>query len=95
VALGDTRVVVRATADQPGLLVLADAFHPGWRAIVDGRPEPVLRVNHVLRGVALAPGAHDVEFEFAPSTLHTGVQLSVAGLALLALAFAFGRPGRG
>jgi hypothetical protein len=55
----------------------------------------VLRVNHVLRGVALPPGTHDVVFEFAPPTLRTGAQLSVAGLALLALAFAFGGPRRG
>jgi len=40
-------------------------------------------VNHALRGVALEPGEHSVEWRYEPRSLRLG--LSLAGLALLAL----------
>jgi uncharacterized membrane protein YfhO len=79
----DTEVIVEASADQPGLLVLGDQYHPGWRAYLDGQPVAVLRVNHVLRGVLLPSGDHQVTFRFAPASLRTGIWLSLAGVLLL------------
>lgn len=81
-----TKVVVDATAAQPGLLILGDLWHPGWRVTVDGQPAELLRANHVLRGVLLPAGQHRVEFRFQPSSLRNGGLLSLAALlALLAL----------
>jgi hypothetical protein len=77
------RVVVKAAAVERGILVLNDQFHPGWRAYVDGRPAPVLRVNQIMRGVVLPPGEHEVKFEFAPRSLAIGGGLAAAGLLLL------------
>jgi hypothetical protein len=87
---GATRVAIRATARQPGLLVLGDLFAPGWKATVDGRPAPVLRVNHVMRGVFLAPGEHDVRFTYAPDSLKWGALTSLAGLGIAAVLLARG-----
>ena len=81
----DTKVVVAASTNQQGLLILGDQYYPGWRAYVDGHLVPIIRVNHVLRGVALPPGQHEVLFQFAPRSLRTGIWLSVIGLALLAV----------
>ncbi len=71
-------MVVEAHPGQPALLVLTDAWHPGWRATVDGQPVDVLRVNLGLRGVALPPGPHQVAFEFIPPGLVTGSLASLA-----------------
>ena len=60
----DERVVVRAAAKRPSLLVLTDSYDPGWSARVDGRPAEVHRVNYLVRGVLVPPGSHDVEFRY-------------------------------
>ncbi len=79
----ETQVVVKASAVKQGLLILGDQFHPGWQAYLDGQPTTVIRVNHVLRGVVLPPGEHQVVFQFAPASLRTGIYLSLAGIVVL------------
>lgn len=81
VEYGQTRVVVDATARQPGLLILGDLYHPGWKAFVDGQPAELLRANHVMRGVLLTAGHHRVEFRFQPDSLRRGALISLAALA--------------
>jgi hypothetical protein len=79
----DTRVDIRASASQPGLLIHADQYHPGWRAHLDGQPVPIVRVNQILRGVILPPGEHEIVFSFAPATLKIGMAISLVGLIIL------------
>ena len=87
------RVVLRATARRPGVLVLNDAFFPGWSATVDGRPVPIVRTNYLVRGVLLSAGTHRVVFSYpVPVSLVAGAAISVLGLALaLGLAIGFRR----
>ena len=78
------RVEVEVDCVEPGILVLSDAFYPGWRVRVDGAPQTILRANYLFRGVALEPGRHRVEFYFAPASVRAGAALS--GAAALAIA---------
>jgi len=87
----DTRVVVKASAVQRGLLILGDQFHPGWRAYLDGQPTTIIRVNYLLRGVVLPPGEHQVVFQFAPRSLRTGSWLTLGGMVVLIILVAFER----
>lgn len=82
----DPERVVMATpgAASGGVLVLSDAWFPGWQARVDGRGVPVLRVDHALRGVALPPGAHTVELSYRPRPLVVGGAVSAATLVGIA-----------
>jgi hypothetical protein len=80
VSYGLHRVEVRTNATRPGLLVLSDAYYPGWKATVDGVPAPVLRVDYALRGVYLPVGARTVEFRFVPVVLAWGAALTAASL---------------
>ncbi|HMB68091.1 MAG TPA: YfhO family protein, partial [bacterium] len=79
------RVEVEVEPARPALLVLADSWYPGWKASVDGRSEPIHRVDHALRGVVVRPGDHRVTFEYRPASFRTGSTLSLAGLGLLGL----------
>ena len=83
VAYEAERIVLRAEVAAPALLVLADAFYPGWQAVVDGSPAPILRTNLMFRGVTLEPGVHEVVFTYAPVRWRQGVTISLVALALL------------
>jgi hypothetical protein len=82
------RVVVRADADAPALLVLNDGFSPGWTARVDGAPAPILAANYLARGVWIPPGGHVVEFRYRTPLLREG--WLCAGALALALALSAG-----
>ena len=77
------RVVVQTRADRDALLVLADNFYAGWTAEVDGRPAPILRTNHTMRGVVVPAGSHRVTFTFDSADLRTGFYVYLACLAML------------
>jgi hypothetical protein len=78
-------VTIEARSVGPGVLVLGDAFDPDWKAEVDGTAAPVLRVDAVLRGVALQGGRHDVRFRYAPAVVGRGSLVSLVSAVLLAL----------
>jgi len=80
----DTDVVAVAVAtDQPGYLVLSDAYYPGWRARVDDQPATIRRANYAFRAVYVPAGQHTVRFIFDP--LIWKVSLGISGLTLLGL----------
>jgi hypothetical protein len=79
-------VVIIADPSAPGLLVLSDSFYPGWKAFVDGKETAIHRVNHVMRGVLLSPGNHEVRFRYDPLTFKVGALISL-GTVLLLTAF--------
>jgi len=76
------RVVVRVCNDQPGELVLADTFYPGWEATVNGTPQPIRRFEQSQRAVALPAGDNEVVFHYRPASVRLGALVS--GLGLLA-----------
>jgi uncharacterized membrane protein YfhO len=74
------RVTLQAKADRPAVLLLNDKYDPSWKVVVDGKPEPLLRCNYIMRGVYLQPGSHVVEFQYAPP--HWTLYVSLTGIAL-------------
>jgi Bacterial membrane protein YfhO len=80
-----SRMIISADITRPSLLVMSEPVFPGWHARVDGREVELLRVNYLLRGIELAPGRHNVEIFYWPSSLTLGGIIS--GLTAL-LSFA-------
>jgi hypothetical protein len=62
----NTEVDIEVEAPNGGFLVLNDAWHPWWRAEVDGRPADILKANVLFRAVPIGQGAHRVHFAFEP-----------------------------
>src|SRR5262249_42718416 len=85
---GPQRVELVAELKRPGLVVLADAFDPGWSLTIDGAPAPILRTNRLMRGAAGRAGKHTLGYTYSPTSFWIGAAISIAALlALLALAF--------
>jgi len=78
----DLELQVHALA--PGVLVISEAWHPGWGALLDGLPVELLRVDYALRGVVLPPGEHLLQLKFVDRPLAWGGLCSLSALALLA-----------
>ncbi len=78
------QVVVQTRSAQPQLLLLSDAYYPGWRVMVDDSPAELLQVDGLFRAVLLPAGEHDVVFTFAPRSFQLGMWITAAGLILLA-----------
>jgi len=80
--------VVEVERAAPGVLVVADAFAPGWTATVDGAPRPLRQANYIVRGIVLRPGDRRVELRYHAPGFGPGLALAAGawGAVLLALA---------
>lgn len=80
------QVEIDVTLDEPGYLVLTDAWYPQWEATVDGNPTPIRRANVLFRAVALDAGSHRVVFTYRARNVLLGTLVSFAGLIMLGVA---------
>jgi hypothetical protein len=88
-------VDVKLAGEGVGMLIYADAYDPGWTALVDGRTVPVLRADGGLKAVVIPGEAKRVELRYAaPLGVFFAIALGVLGLGLsgLMLALLLGTP---
>ena len=50
--------------DTHRLLFFSEIYYPEWKAEIDGKPIPVLRCNHLFRGIIVPPGEHIITMWF-------------------------------
>jgi hypothetical protein len=74
-------VDLNATLARDGVLVVSQAFFPGWTATVDGRSAPVLRVDGLVQGVPVGPGRHHITLRYRAPGLVLGAAVSAVTLA--------------
>ena len=77
-------VRIEAVTRCRAMLVLTDAWYPGWRAAVDGRPAVIHEAYAAVRGVVIEAGRHTVEFRYRPASVLWGAALSGAAFGLAA-----------
>lgn len=70
---------------QPGYMVLARTYYPGWKAKVNGSPQPVYRANYAFSAIALQQGDNLIEFYYDPDSFKVGVVISLASLSALVI----------
>jgi hypothetical protein len=86
IVVDDERTVqIEASLSRPGLVVLADAYYPGWRVTVDGVRATIFPTNHLFRGVPVSAGPHRVRFEYRPTSVGAGAIASALGWLGIAL----------
>ncbi|MDZ4859861.1 MAG: YfhO family protein [Candidatus Hydrogenedentes bacterium] len=84
-----TFVQVTYETREDAVLVLADAYYPGWNAYLDESPIEMFPVYYMFRGIIVPPGRHVVEYRYEPAPLEIGLIVSSATLLASALASAF------
>jgi len=65
-------------------------YKSGWKAYIDGKEAPIVKVNYVLRGLAVPAGKHDIKFEFKPEGYYKGKTLTTIFSIVLLLILAVG-----
>jgi Bacterial membrane protein YfhO len=80
-----SRRTVDVRADRAAMVVVSEAWFPGWHATVDGRAAPVVRIDGIVQGVPVTAGHHTVELRYLPPGLHAGALVSALTLAALAI----------
>jgi hypothetical protein len=80
---GTQSVHVEAESEGPSLLVVQDAYWPGWRASIDGQPAEILSADFLVRAVRWPAGRHQLEMTYDPPALRFGLALSALGAALV------------
>jgi hypothetical protein len=64
VSFGSTSLTVIATLSTQGLLVVQQQALPGWKALLNKTPVPIIRVNGCAIGIVLPPGDHQLELTY-------------------------------
>jgi len=86
----DSTATIKATVYKPnhieytsnnandGFAVFSETYYKeGWKATVDGKEMPIVRVDYVLRGLAIPKGKHTIEFNFEPQVVKTGGNIAL------------------
>jgi uncharacterized membrane protein YfhO len=61
---GLQQVRLSVESERPAYLVTSETHYPGWRAYVDGRPQPIYYTNVAFRGFPVPAGKHQVVMRF-------------------------------
>ncbi len=84
-------ILIDVDASSAGLLVLSDAYYPGWVAEIDGSPTPTYRANVHFRAIEVPSGRHAVRFVYDPATLRMGGIVSAVTLGVVLVLAIIGR----
>jgi uncharacterized membrane protein YfhO len=67
-------------------VVVAEMWHPGWRAVVDDQAVRPYPTNLSLTGAWLPAGQHRLSLTFRPLHFHPRLAISLIALAVFAAA---------
>ena len=65
------------------MLVISDAWHPFWKAEMNGNAIPVIKVNEIFKGIILPSGKGEVKVYFDTSKYFFGVYISIISWIIL------------
>ena len=70
------KINYKAISSVSQFIVFSEMYYPeGWTAKVNGKETPIYNLNYVLRGISVAPGVSEIEFEFTPVIIAKGTTI--------------------
>ena len=80
---GTESIRISVETAQPAVLVLVDAFEPGWQAEIEGGVSlPIFRANGLVRAIVVPAGKFTVRFTYETPLLRVGAYLSLVGVVI-------------
>jgi hypothetical protein len=77
-------ITYKAITKAKQLAVFSEIYYKdGWKAYINDKETPIVKVNYVLRGLVVPAGDHTIKFEFKPASI-TGAR-QIAGVASILL----------
>jgi hypothetical protein len=77
-------ITYKAKTNAKQLAVFSEIYYKdGWKATIDDKEAPIVKVNYVLRGLVIPAGDHTIKFEFKPASITSARQ--IAGIASILL----------
>ena len=78
-------ITYQSNASVNQFAVFSEIYYPnGWKAFIDGKETPIVKVDYALRGLNIPAGDHTIKFEFAPAAYTLGNTLNlIAGIVSL------------
>lgn len=72
------KITYQSKAGSNQFAVFSEVYYPyGWNAYIDGKKADYIRVNYVLRGMAIPAGEHTIEFRFEPRSVILGNKITM------------------
>ncbi len=78
-------VVIQAELEQPGILVLTDAWYPGWQAYIDNKKTKIYIADYVFRAIELTDGKHQIRFVYQPRSILYGMIITLGTLGVVVI----------
>jgi len=89
VRLAETRpnqFLAETDAEAPSLLVVSQAYYPGWIATVDQKEVPIYQTDYLLQGIEVPEGKHTVHLRYTAPAARRGLLLTgISALLLLVI----------
>ena len=77
-------VSYKAKTNAKQLAVFSEIYYKdGWKAYINDKETPIVKVNYILRGLVVPAGDHTIKFEFKPASITSARQ--IAGVASILL----------
>ncbi|MDR2773274.1 MAG: hypothetical protein LBC19_00790 [Tannerella sp.] len=70
-------LLYESSSTTPRLAVFSEVFYKTWHAYIDGVEAPLVRVNYILRGLAVPAGEHKIEFKCIDETYYRASKISL------------------
>ena len=81
------QVTISSKTDNPSILMLTDAYYPGWEARVDGIKTKIYQADGIFRAIILPSGSHKIIFNYKPLSFKLGLTLSLSSAFILLILF--------
>ncbi len=79
-----------SSSTKPHLAVFSEVYYKTWRAYIDDKEVPLVRVNYILRGLPVPAGDHKIEFRCIDDVYLRGAKISrissiIVGIIIVSL----------
>ncbi|OGY11705.1 MAG: hypothetical protein A3H88_01050 [Candidatus Blackburnbacteria bacterium RIFCSPLOWO2_02_FULL_44_9] len=75
--------VLIVETEQDGLLFISDTYYPGWKAVIDGERNSILRANFAFRAIPIPKGEHTIRMTYESSSFFNGIKIGIISALLL------------